>query len=114
MLDNAFSLSVQFSRLGTVMPDPKHSGERLGYDGLYKMVKKVAASATTEELKPHHFRHSFGNTITRAGVDPLYGKELMGIKTDKVYRRYTQGSLKQAAAQAYLRAIGEDEGDDQI
>ncbi|WP_317112215.1 hypothetical protein [Chroococcidiopsis sp. SAG 2025] len=56
-------------------------------------------------LKPHHFRHSFGNTITRAGVDPLYGKELMGIKTDKVYRRYTQGSLKQAAAQAYLTLL---------
>ncbi|WP_199317093.1 tyrosine-type recombinase/integrase [Chroococcidiopsis sp [FACHB-1243]] len=93
--------------------DPKHSGERLGYNGLYKMVKKVAASATIEELKPHHFRHSFGNTITRAGVDPLYGKELMGIKTDKVYRRYTQGSLKLAAAQAYLRAIGEDEGNNE-
>ncbi|MBE9018767.1 tyrosine-type recombinase/integrase [Chroococcidiopsidales cyanobacterium LEGE 13417] len=96
-----------------VCQDPKHCGERLGYNGLYKMVKKLAASATVEELKPHHFRHSFGNTITRAGVDPLYGKELMGIKTDKVYRRYTQGSLKQAAAKAYLKAIGEDEGNDE-
>lgn len=89
--------------------DPKHRGERLGYNGLYKMVKKVAVTATVDDIKPHHFRHSFGNTITRAGVDPFYGKELMGIKTDRVYKRYTQGALKQAAAKAYLRAIGEDE-----
>jgi integrase/recombinase XerD len=33
----------------------------------------------------------------------------MGIKSNKVYRRYTQGALKQAAAKAYLQAIGEDE-----
>jgi integrase/recombinase XerD len=69
--------------------DPKHQGERLGCKGLYKMVKKVA--------------------ITRKGLDPLYGKDLMGIKSDKVYRRYTQGALKQSAAKAYLQAIGEDE-----
>ncbi len=37
----------------------------------------------------------------------------MGIKTDKVYRRYTQKSLKQAAAKAYLWAIGEDERDNE-
>ncbi|MBW4638192.1 MAG: hypothetical protein KME05_08150 [Gloeocapsa sp. UFS-A4-WI-NPMV-4B04] len=50
-----------------------------------------------------------GTSITRKGLDPLYGKELMGIKSDKVYGRYTQGVLKQAAAKAYLQAIGEDE-----
>ncbi len=32
-------------------------------------------------------------SITRKGVDPLYGKELMGIKSDKVYGRYTQRAL---------------------
>ena len=39
----------------------------------------------------------------------MYGKELMEIKSDRVYRRYTQGALKQAAAKAYLQAIGETE-----
>ncbi len=33
----------------------------------------------------------------------------MGIKSDKVYERYTQGALKQAAAKAYLQVIGEDD-----
>lgn len=73
------------------------------------MVKKLGALSQVEGIRPHRFRHDFGTNITRKGVDPLYGKELMGIKTDKVYRRYTQGALKQAAAKAYLQAIGEDE-----
>ncbi|KJH70091.1 tyrosine-type recombinase/integrase [Aliterella atlantica] len=89
--------------------DPKHKGERLGYKGLYRMVKKLGAISQVDDIRPHRFRHEFGTSITRKGVDPLYGKELMGIKSDKVYCRYTQGALKQAAAKAYLQAIGEDE-----
>jgi len=73
------------------------------------MVKKLGASAQVEDIRPHLFRHDFGTTITLRDVDPLYGRELMGIKSDKVYGRYTQGALKQAAAKAYLQAIGEDE-----
>ena len=89
--------------------DPKHRGERLGYKGLYRMVKKLGAIAQVDDIRPHRFRHEFGTNITRKGVDPMYGKELMGIKSDRVYGRYTQGALKQAAAKAYLQAIGETE-----
>jgi integrase/recombinase XerD len=32
----------------------------------------------------------------------------MGIKSDRVFERYTKGVFKQAAADAYLRAIGEN------
>ena len=35
----------------------------------------------------------------------MYGKELMSIKSDKVYCRYTQEALKQAEAKAYLQPI---------
>jgi len=66
----------------------------------------VKAIAQVDDIRPHRFRHDFGTSITRKGVDPLYGKELMGIKSDKVYCRYTQGALKQAA-KAYLQAISE-------
>jgi integrase/recombinase XerD len=51
--------------------------------------------------------------VTRRGVDPLFGKELMGIKSDQVFERYTKGVFKQAAADAYLKAIGESENDNQ-
>jgi integrase/recombinase XerD len=36
----------------------------------------------------------------------MYGRELMRIRSDRVYGGYTQGALKQAAAKAYLQAIG--------
>lgn len=48
--------------------------------------------ASVEDIRPHRFRHDFGTSITRKGIDPLYGKELMGIKSDQVYERYTQGA----------------------
>ena len=52
-----------------------------------------SAIASVDNIRTHRFRHDFGISITRKGVDPLYGKELMGIKSDKVYCRYTQGAL---------------------
>ena len=87
--------------------DPKSSGKRLGYQGLHKMVKKLGKVSGVEGIHPHRFRHTFGTEVTRRGVDPLFGKELMGIKSDQVFARYTKGVFKQAAADAYLRAIGE-------
>ena len=89
--------------------DPTSAGQRLGYKGLHRMVKKLGAIAGVDDLNPHRFRHTFGTEVTRRGVDPLFGKELMGIKSDRVFQRYTKGVFKQAAAEAYLKAIGEDE-----
>lgn len=88
--------------------DPRNAGQRLGYKGLHKMVKNLGAISGVEKLNPHRFRHTFGTEVTRRGVDPLFGKELMGIKSDKVFQRYTKGVFKQAAAKAYLEAIGEE------
>ncbi|MBC7826015.1 MAG: tyrosine-type recombinase/integrase [Candidatus Parcubacteria bacterium] len=93
--------------------DPKSVGKRLGYKGLHKMVKKLGAIAGVENMHPHRFRHTFGTEVTRRGVDPLFGKELMGIKSDRVFERYIKGVFKQAAGEAYLRAIGESENDNQ-
>lgn len=61
------------------------------------MVKKLEVIASVDNIRPHRFRHDFGTTITRKGLDSLYGKELMGIRSDKVYERYIQGALKLAA-----------------
>jgi integrase/recombinase XerD len=52
---------------------------------------------------------TFGTSITRKCLEPLYSEKLMEIKSDKVYGRYTQGALRQTAASAYLQAFREDE-----
>ncbi|HEY9695848.1 MAG TPA: site-specific integrase [Trichocoleus sp.] len=59
---------------------PRMIGERLGYQGLRLMVKQLAKVAGVEDMHSHRFRHTFGTEVTRMGVDPLFGKELMGIK----------------------------------
>lgn len=92
-----------------LLQDPKSAGQRLGYKGLHRMVKQLGQIAGVDDLYPHRFRHSFGTEVIRRGVDPLFGKELMGIKSDRVFERYTKGVFKQAAANAYLRSIGEDD-----
>lgn len=61
-----------------------------------------------EDINPHRFRHTFGTEVTRRGVDLLFSKELMGIKSDCVFQRYTKGVFKQVAAEAYLKVIGEN------
>ncbi len=61
--------------------DPKHGGNRLGHKGLHKMVKKLGAISGVDDLYPHRFRHTFGTEVTQREVDPLFGKELMGIKS---------------------------------
>lgn len=70
--------------------DPKSARKRLGYKGLHRMVKKLGKIAGVEDINPHRFRHTFGTEVTRRGVDPLFGKELMGIKSDRVFQRLHQ------------------------
>jgi integrase/recombinase XerD len=96
-----------------LVQNPKSAEKRLGYKGLHKMVK-LGAIAGVENLHPHRFRHVSGTEVTRRGVDPLLGKELMGIKSDRVFQRYPKGVFKEAAAEAYFRAIGESPNDDQM
>jgi integrase/recombinase XerD len=48
--------------------DPKSAGQRLGYKGLHRMVKKLGVSSGVEGISPHRFRHTFGTEVTRRGV----------------------------------------------
>ncbi len=45
--------------------DPKNQGQRLGYQGLHKMVKQLGAIAGVGDINPHRFRHTFGTEVTR-------------------------------------------------
>lgn len=49
---------------------------------------------------PQNFLPHFGTTITCKGAEPLHGKGLMGIKSDKFYGRYTLGALFTSCCQS--------------
>ncbi len=59
--------------------DPKHRGERLGYKGLYRMVKKLGAISQVEDIRPHRFRHEFGTSITRKALNGFQGAGTGGV-----------------------------------
>lgn len=86
----------------------KGVGDRLSYKGIYEVVKALGVATGISDLNPHRFRHTFGTQSVKLGVDPMFGKELMGIKSDKVFQRYTKGVFQDAAVNAYLEAIGEE------
>jgi integrase/recombinase XerD len=84
-----------------------HVGKRLGYQGLYLMVKDLGDLSGINDLTPHRLRHTFATMLMLQGVDRLHGMTLTRHKDEKSYRRYTKRALQLAAEQAFYQAIGE-------
>jgi integrase/recombinase XerD len=82
-------------------------GKPLTYDGIYFIVRGIGERAGFKgdhSIHPHQFRHTFGVSTIKLGIDPFYGKLLMGIKTDKVFSRYTSAVNQDKAVEVYLEA----------
>lgn len=85
--------------------DPVWRGKRgpLGYDGLYKVFKRLAKEAGLDEgiFSPHAWRHAFGRDTTIAGIPTAQLQELMGhssIEVTKIYACFNTVELQQAHA----------------
>lgn len=63
-------------------------GERLGYQGLVKIIKRRAKDAGVRAPGPHDFRRAFAITMLRNGCDLARLAELMGHSSLEVLRRY--------------------------
>ncbi len=64
---------------------PQHP---LTYDGLYQMLKRLAARAGVERWNPHAFRHAFGLRATKNGCPTLGLQDLMGHNDPATTREY--------------------------
>jgi integrase/recombinase XerD len=51
-----------------VSHSPKNQGQRLGYQGIYYIVKDLAASAGLENIHPHRGRHTFASRLIEDGM----------------------------------------------
>lgn len=85
--------------------DPVWWGKRgpLGYDGLYKVFKRLAKEAGLDEgiFSPHAWRHAFGRDTTIAGIPTAQLQDLMGhssIEVTKIYACFNTVELQQAHA----------------
>ncbi|MEM6453284.1 MAG: tyrosine-type recombinase/integrase [Cyanobacteria bacterium P01_D01_bin.105] len=77
-------------------------GNRLGYWGIYEMVKDLGAiSESTENVHPHRLRHTFGTQLVLNDMSPDYVRKLMRIKSPVTSERYTKRALEKKAEDAF-------------
>jgi integrase/recombinase XerD len=81
--------------------NPKRRGTRLGYDGIYDLLKDLGQIAGIPNCHPHRFRHTFGTRLVLMGMDSYLGRKLMRQRSERAYRRYTEFARQIAAEDAY-------------
>ncbi|MEL6353273.1 MAG: tyrosine-type recombinase/integrase [Cyanobacteria bacterium J06627_28] len=87
-------------------------GNRLGYWGIYEMVKDLAVIAeSTENVHPHRLRHTFGTQLVMNDMSPDYVRQLMRIKSPVTSERYTKRALEKKAEDAFNELIERSEAD---
>jgi integrase/recombinase XerD len=84
-------------------------GERMGYEGIYKLVKDLAKRAGLEGVHPHRGRHTFISTMVENGVDAYLAMELSRQRSLKAFQTYSKKVRYQAAKAAFLKGKGEKE-----
>jgi len=77
-------------------------GKRLGYWGIYEMVKDLAAITQSDEnIHPHRLRHTFGTHLVMENIQPDYARKLMRIKSPVTFERYTRRAVEKKAEDAF-------------
>ena len=76
-------------------------GKRLGYSGVYGLVKDLAMVHELEGVHPHRMRHTFATSLVAAGMNPLLAKRAVRIRSDKVFARYSNRALDLKMEEAF-------------
>jgi len=85
-----------------------NSGERLGYKGLYNVVRDLGELAGVKNLTPHRLRHTYACNLLLLGMDSLHARTLTRHKSESSFQRYAKRAKAAAAERAYYLAIGEE------
>ncbi len=88
-------------------------GKRLGYWGIYEMVKDLGVIAeSAENVHPHRLRHTFGTQLVMGDVQPAYAQKLMRIKSPITFDRYTKRAIEKKAEDAFNDLMERSESGD--
>jgi integrase/recombinase XerD len=84
----------------------RNYGDRLGYEGIYKMFKQVAQAAGLPDIHPHRGRHTFISGLVSGKVDAYLGMALTRQKSVKAYKVYSEAVRYEAARAAFFESRG--------
>jgi integrase/recombinase XerD len=90
-----------------VSHSPKSLGQRLGYQGIYYMVKDLAKAAGLENIHPHRGRHTFASRLIEDGMDAYLAMQLTRHRSVQAFKTYSNKVRYQAAKTAYWKGQGE-------
>ncbi|MBR8832127.1 MAG: tyrosine-type recombinase/integrase [Chlorogloea purpurea SAG 13.99] len=81
---------------------------RLGYQGLYYLIRELGQTAGIADLTPHRLRHTYATKLLLRGMDSLHARTLTRHKSEVSFKRYAKRALESAAERAFYQAIGEE------
>ena len=82
-------------------------GNRLGYRGIYDLVKELASVSELEGVHPHRLRHTCATSLVAQGMDTILAKRLVRIKSDRVFARYSDRALDIKMEEAFEQMYGQ-------
>lgn len=88
---------------------PRNWGQRLGYEGIYKMVKALAKDAGWPDIHPHKGRHTYASQLIENGMDAYLAMTLMRQRSVKAFEVYSQKVRYRTAKGVFLEGKGESE-----
>ncbi|QUY45803.1 site-specific integrase [Acaryochloris marina] len=86
-----------------------NKGQRLGYEGIYKMVKALAQDAGWPDIHPHKGRHTYASQLIENGMDAYLAMTLMRQRSVKAFEVYSQKVRYRTAKGVFLESKGEVE-----
>uniref|UniRef100_UPI00260E81A8 tyrosine-type recombinase/integrase n=1 Tax=Acaryochloris sp. IP29b_bin.148 TaxID=2969218 RepID=UPI00260E81A8 len=85
----------------------RNKGQRLGYEGIYKLVKVLAQDAGWPDIHPHKGRHTYASQLIENGMDAYLAMTLMRQRSVKAFEVYSQKVRYRTAKGVFLENKGE-------
>ena len=75
----------------------KHDGQRLGYRGVYSLIKKYASTVEGKHITPHKLRATYGTQLYNATHDIYFVQKCMGHNSATTTQLYVRGNDDEGA-----------------
>ena len=83
----------------------RNVGQRLGYDGIRKVMAALAKQ-TGIDFHAHQFRHTFATNLALKGMNPYHVMTLTRHRSVQNFRRYTKAADQVVAEAAFDEVMG--------